>query len=78
MNVFSLNEAENIFEIGRIIQHLFDNGEIDIQDSKWAFEYAFALASEFEREYPETEEYYTDIEEFATSRILDEFKIERK
>ena len=75
MDIFSLKEIENIFEIGRIMQHLFDNGEIDIQDSKFAFEYAFALASEFESEYPETEEYYTDIEEFATSKILDEFKI---
>ena len=76
MNIFSLKETENIFEIGRIIQFLLDNGLIDIEDSKYAFDYAFSLAVEFEKEYPETEEYYTDISEFATKRILDEFKIE--
>ena len=76
MKAFSMNEMENIFEIGRIIQFMFDNGKIDVADSKNAFMYALNLAIEFEKAYPETEEYYSDIDKFVVEKIKAEFGFE--
>ena len=69
MKAFTINEMENIFEIGRIIQHAIDNGEIEIEDGKNAFWFAVKLAVEFEEKYPESEDYYGDIDEFVSVRI---------
>ena len=77
MKAFNINEMENMFEIGRITQVLLDNEEIDIQDSKDAFNFAIGLAMEFEKKYPDTEEYYDDIAEFAVEKVLNRFKIDR-
>lgn len=76
MKAFTYKEMENIFEIGRNIQAMFDNEEIDIEDSKDAFNFAIGLAMEFEKEYPDTDDYYNDIDEFAIEKILDRYKIE--
>jgi len=77
MKAFSINEMENIFEIGRAIQHIvdFEDGYA-IEDSKYAFLFAAKLAMEFEEKYPDTEDYYGDLDEFITSKILKEFKKE--
>jgi len=77
MKAFSINEMENIFEIGRAIQHIvdFEDGYA-IEDSKNAFLFAAKLAMEFEEKYPDTEDYYGDLDEFITSKILKEFKKE--
>ena len=76
MKAFSINELENIFEIGRAMQHSADNGEIEIEDSKNAFLFAARLAMEFEEKYPDSEDYYGDLDEFITDKILEEFKVE--
>ena len=76
MKAFSINEMETIFEIGRNIQAMCDNEEIDIDDSKEAFNFAVGLAIEFEKEYPDTEDYYNDLDEFVINKILERFKIE--
>ena len=73
MKTFSMNEMENIFEIGRAIQLAADEGEIEIFDSKGAFMYALELAMEFEKAYPETETYYDDLDEFVSEKIKAKF-----
>ena len=76
MKAFTINEMENIFEIGRTIQAMVDLEEIEIEDSKEAFNFAIGLAMEFEKEHADTEEYYYDLDEFVIEKILKEFKIE--
>lgn len=75
-DVFTIEEAENMFEIGRIMQAMANNEEIEINDSKEAFAFAIRLAIEFEEEHPETEDYYFDLDEFAIDRILEEFGVD--
>ena len=72
-NVFTLAELENAFEIGRFVQYLIDNGSIEVADSKDAFVFAQKLAIEFEQKYPDTEEYYSDIQKFVSEKLLEEF-----
>lgn len=72
MKSFILNEMENIFEIGRMAQHLIDTNVIT-GDSKEIFNFALGMAVRFEEEYPETETYYDDIEEFVLEKLLREF-----
>ena len=69
--------VENIFEIGRAMQHVvdFEDGYA-IEDSKNAFLFAARLAMEFEEKYPDSEYYYGDLDEFITDKILEEFKVE--
>ena len=72
-NIFNVNEMENIFEIGRFIQRMIDSERINVEDSKEAFTFALHLAMEFEKEYPDTEDYYSDIEEFIAEKVIDVF-----
>lgn len=76
MKAFSIEELENIFEIGRNMQAMFDNDEIEIEDSKNAFMFALQLAVEFEKEYPDSDDYYNDLDDFVIDKILKEFKVE--
>lgn len=76
MKAFTYKEMENIFEIGRNMQVMCDDEEIEIDDSKEAFNFAIGLAMEFEKEHPDTEDYYNDLDEFVIEKILKEFKIE--
>lgn len=76
MKAFSIEEMENIFEIGREMQAMFERDEIEIEDSKNAFWFALQLAVEFEKEHADTECYYIDLDDFAKKRILEEFKVE--
>jgi hypothetical protein len=73
MKAFTLNEMENIFEIGRVMQAMFSNDEIEIEDSKDAFTFALKLALEFEEKHPDSECYYLDLDEFVTEKILKAF-----
>ena len=73
MKAFTINEMENIFEIGRAMQCMADEGAIEIEDSKNAFLFAAKLAMEFEENYPDSQDYYYDIDEFTTEKILKEF-----
>ena len=73
---FTLYEMENAFEIGRHIQGMVDAESIEVEDSKDAFALALQLSTEFEKEYPDTDDYYADLEEFITDKILDEFGVE--
>ena len=76
MKTFSMNEMENIFEIGRAIQLAADEGEIEIFDSKGVFLCALELAIEFEKEYPDTENYYDDLDNFIAEKIKAKFGCE--
>lgn len=76
MKAFSIEEMENIFEIGREMQAMFERDEIEIEDSKDAFWFALQLAVEFEKEHVDTECYYIDLDDFVEKRILEEFKVE--
>lgn len=75
MKAFSLNEMENIFEIGRVMQAMFTDDRIEIDDSKEAFNFAVGLALKFEEECPDTECYYLDLDEFAEEKIIKEFGV---
>ena len=72
---FTLYEMENAFEIGRHIQGMIDAESIEIEDSKEAFVYALQLAIDFEKEYPDTDDYYADLEEFITDKILNDYGV---
>ena len=76
MKTFSIEEMENCFEIGRQMQYMADNGEIEFEDSKNAFMFALQLAVEFEKEHPDSKDYYNELDEFMNKRILEEFKAE--
>lgn len=76
MKTFTIEEMENIFEIGREMQAMFERDEIEIEDSKDAFWFALQLAVEFEKEHADTECYYIDLDDFVEKRILEEFKVE--
>lgn len=76
MKAFTIEEMENIFEIGRNMQAMVDNEEIEIEDSKEAFMFALKLAVEFEKEHPDSDDYYNDLDEFVIDKILEEFKVE--
>lgn len=73
MKAFTINEMENIFEIGRAMQLMADEGEIEIEDSKNAFLFAAKLAMDFEDKYHDYEDYYYTLDEFITEKILKEF-----
>ena len=75
MKAFTLNEMENIFEIGRIMQAMFSDDRIEIEDSKEAFKFAAGLALEFEKEHHDTEYYYLDLDEFVEEKIMKEFGV---
>jgi hypothetical protein len=74
MKAFTINEMENIFEIGRAMQLMADEGEIEIEDSKNAFLFAAKLAMDFEEQYHEYDDYYSTLDEFIAKKILKEFK----
>lgn len=72
-NIFTIAEMENIFEIGRQIQCMIDAGHIEVEDSKEAFMFAMSLAVNFEKEFGDTQEYYSDLYDFIVEKIFDEF-----
>ena len=74
--MFTIEEMENIFEIGRNMQAMYDLNDIKLEDSKDAFYYALKLAMEFEEKYCDTEDYYGDLDEFIRGKILEELKVE--
>lgn len=74
--MYSIMEMENIFEIGRNIEAMVRNEEIEVEDSKEAFMFALKLAVEFEKEHPDAEDYYFDIDEYVVEKILEEYGVE--
>ena len=76
MKTFTIEELENIFEIGRNIQAMIDNDEIEVTDSKDAFIFALQLAVEFEKEHPDSEDYYNELDDFVIGKILKEYGAE--
>ena len=76
MKAFTLNEMENIFEIGRTMQAMFSDDKIEINDSKDAFVFALKLAMEFEEKHSDTECYYLDLDDFVGKKIIEEFGID--
>lgn len=76
MKAFTIEEMENIFEIGRNMQAMVDNEEIEIEDSKEAFLFALKLAVEFEKEHPDSDDYYNELDDFVIDKISKEFEME--
>lgn len=76
MKAFTIEEMENIFEIGRNMQAMVDNEEIEIEDSKEAFMFALKLAVEFEKEHPDSDDYYNELDDFVIDKISKEFEME--
>lgn len=67
---YTIMEMENIFEIGRAIEAKIKAGLIDeCIDSKDLFAFAIKCAVQFEKEYPDTEDYYGDIDEFIEKKL---------
>lgn len=75
MKAFTIEEIENCFEIGRHMQYMIDFGSIKIEDSKDAFIFALGLALEFEKEHPDSEDYYGELDEFMSKRMLEEYGV---
>lgn len=73
--VFTYEEMENIFEIGREIQYMIDHETIEVEDGKEAFLFALQLAIEFEEKFPETDDYYEDMYYFVVDKIADRFGV---
>lgn len=73
MKTFTIEEMENVFEIGRAMQAMFDNGQIEIEDSKEAFMFALQMSAVFEKACPDSEDYYNDLYDFMTETILSKF-----
>ena len=71
--VFTCEEMENIFEIGRQIQYMVDDEAIEIEDSKEAYLFALQLAIEFEEEHPDSDDYYFDLDNFMVGKIAERF-----
>jgi hypothetical protein len=76
MKAFTLNEVENAYNIGAIIRGMVDDCEIEITDGQDAFYYALDLAMQFEKERPDTEDYYADLRNFVYDKLLDKFGFE--
>lgn len=73
MKTFTIEEMENCFEIGRAMQAMFDNGQIEIEDSKEAFMFALQMSAVFEKTCPDSEDYYSDFYDFVAETILEKF-----
>jgi hypothetical protein len=73
MKAFTLDEMRNIFEIGCIIRGMVDDYEIEVTDGQDAFYYALELAIQFEKVYPDTENYHEDLQRFVYDKLLDKF-----
>jgi hypothetical protein len=69
MKAFTIEEMENIFEIGRAMQYAFDEGEIELEDNKGAFNFALELAMEFEKECPNSDDYYSELDDFINHKL---------
>lgn len=72
-NTFTIEEMENIFEVGRQMQCMIDCDHIEIEDSKEAFNFALWLAVEFEKRFDNTQDYYTELYFFMTRALLDRY-----
>lgn len=69
MKSFTLNEMENIFEIGRAVQALIDKGHIKYYEHKEAFLDSLIFAIAFEKTHADTEDYYWDINMFVMQKL---------
>lgn len=70
MKAFTIEEMETIFEIGRAMQYACDEGEIEIEDSKDAFNFALELAIEFENTHPNPDDYYSELDDFINHKLM--------
>lgn len=68
---YTYMEMENIFEIGRMIEARASI--LPWEDSKDAFAFAIKCAVQFEKEYPDTEDYYGDIDEFMDKKFREAY-----
>lgn len=75
MKTFTLNELENAFEMGCIVQNMIQDGVIDV-GSKEAFNFALPLVTEFEHIGPSADYYYEDIDRFTVYKFMNAFAME--
>lgn len=74
-NMFSLAEMENMFEIGSIIEAQIRDGFIDSSICRETLcAIALDMAQRFEMEYPDTDDYYGDIDAFFNERFPEKFR----
>lgn len=67
--MFSIVHMENIFNIGAILEAKFHAEFVDYFDAEDWFAFALDLAQRFEYEYPDTDDYYGDLDKFVEERI---------
>ena len=65
---------ENMLEIGRVIQSMFDEDKLEHYDSKEVFLDALNWAQEFEEQYDEDDDYYDVIHKFVMKKVKDKYK----
>lgn len=72
--MYSVLHMENMLEIGRCIQFLFDKKEIEHYDSKEVFDDALKWAEEFEEKCDFMDgDYYDLICEFVKEKLKEKF-----
>ena len=70
--MYSVNQMENIFEIGRIIQEMWNYGIIDKKvESKELFNESLKWAEQFEVDLEK--DYYADLYEYVVQRCKEKF-----
>lgn len=74
--MFSIEEMENIFEIGRNMQAMEYNDEIETYDSKESFAFALKLALDFEKQNVDRDDYYNDLDAFVIEKLLEHYGTE--
>lgn len=67
--MFSIIHMENIFNIGAILEAQFHDKFIDYFDAENWFAFALDLAQRFEDEYPDTDDYYGDLDKFVEESV---------
>lgn len=73
--MYTIYEMENMFEIGRTLEVKIRAGELDDDiDSKELFSFALKCATEFEYEHPDSDDYYSDLDEFVERKIKEKLK----
>lgn len=72
--MFTMNEMENVFEIGKILNRMGAEGTFYVENRPEAFLLALAIAVEFEAKHPDTQDYYNELEQFVKEQLTKIFQ----
>lgn len=65
---------ENMFELGRNVQHFEKKHNLDYKDGKELYVFCTKISEDFEKQYdPDQDDYYQDLYEFSEKRILERY-----